>query len=58
MRWILLYFHLILTDECNLCCTYCRAKAFEEAVEKDDPSSQVEIDPTLPSDLDVNLERS
>jgi uncharacterized protein len=56
MRWILLYFHLILTDECNLCCTYCRAKAFEEAVEKDDPSSQVEIDPTLPSDLDVNLD--
>jgi uncharacterized protein len=56
MRWILLYFHLILTDECNLCCTYCRAKAFEEPAEKDDPSSQVEIDPTLPSDLDVNLD--
>jgi uncharacterized protein len=56
MRWILLYFHLILTDECNLCCTYCRAKAFEEPVEKDDPSSRVEIDPTLPSELDVNLD--
>ena len=56
MRWILLYFHLILTDECNLCCTYCRAKAFEETVEKDDPSSRVEIDPTLPSELDVNLD--
>jgi uncharacterized protein len=56
MRWILLYFHLILTDECNLCCTYCRAKAFEEPGEKDDPSSRVEIDPTLPSDLDVNLD--
>ena len=55
MRWILLYFHLILTDECNLCCTYCRAKAFEEPVEKGDPSSRVEIDPTLPSELDVNL---
>jgi len=56
MRWILLYFHLILTDECNLCCTYCRAKAFEEPVENDDPTlSQVEIDPTLPSELDVNL---
>jgi len=55
MRWILLYFHLILTDECNLCCTYCRAKAFEEPVEKDDPSTRVEIDPTLPSELDVNL---
>ena len=56
MRWIRLYFHLILTDECNLCCTYCRAKAFEEPVEKDDPSSRVEIDPTLPSELDVNLD--
>jgi putative peptide-modifying radical SAM enzyme len=56
MRWILLYFHLILTDECNLCCTYCRAKAFEEPVERDDPSSRVEIDPALPSDLDVNLD--
>ena len=56
MRWILLYFHLILTDECNLCCAYCRAKAFEEPAEKDDPSSRVEIDPTLPSDLDVNLD--
>jgi uncharacterized protein len=51
-----LYFHLILTDECNLCCTYCRAKAFEEPVEKDDASSRVEIDPTLPSELDVNLD--
>jgi len=52
-----LYFHLILTDECNLCCTYCRAKAFEETVEKDDPAlSHVEIDPTLPSELDVNLD--
>jgi uncharacterized protein len=56
MRWILVYFHLILTDECNLCCTYCRAKAFEETVEKDDASSRVEIDPTLPSELDVNLD--
>ena len=56
MRWILLYFHLILTDECNLCCTYCRAKAFEETVEKEDPSTRVEVDPTLPSELDVNLD--
>ncbi|UUX91844.1 TIGR04084 family radical SAM/SPASM domain-containing protein [Methanoplanus endosymbiosus] len=23
-----MYYHLILTDECNLCCTYCRDKAF------------------------------
>jgi len=52
-----LYFHLILTDDCNLCCTYCRAKAFEETVEKDEPvSPQVEIDPALPSELNVNLD--
>ena len=24
-----MYFHIILTDDCNLCCRYCRAKAFE-----------------------------
>ena len=57
MRWILLYFHLILTDECNLCCTYCRAKAFEETAIKDDPMApQVEIDPALPPELDYNLD--
>lgn len=25
-----MYFHIILTDDCNLCCRYCRAKAFED----------------------------
>jgi uncharacterized protein len=56
MRWILVYFHLILTDDCNLCCTYCRAKAFEEIAENNDPlQSQVDIDPTLPSELNINL---
>ena len=57
MRWILVYFHLILTDECNLCCTYCRAKAFEATVKRDDPMvPSLEIDPTTPPELDFNLE--
>jgi putative peptide-modifying radical SAM enzyme len=56
MRWILVYFHLILTDECNLCCSYCRAKAFEETAGREDPTVlQTEIDPTLPPDLDFDL---
>ncbi|MDO9523186.1 MAG: TIGR04084 family radical SAM/SPASM domain-containing protein [Methanocorpusculum sp.] len=25
-----MFFHLIVTDDCNLCCSYCRGKMFEE----------------------------
>jgi uncharacterized protein len=51
-----MYFHLILTDECNLCCRYCRAKAFEVLEESDDETApQIEIDPNLPRDLDFDL---
>ena len=57
MRWILLYFHLILTDQCNLCCTYCRAKAFGETTGTDDPSiPQIEIDSSLSPELDFDLD--
>jgi uncharacterized protein len=57
MRWILLYFHLILTDECNLCCSYCRAKAFDETGGRVDPTvPMVEIDPALPTELDFDLD--
>jgi putative peptide-modifying radical SAM enzyme len=50
----LMYFHLILTDDCNLCCSYCRAKTFEEA---DDGCRRPEIviDDHLPADLAVDL---
>jgi uncharacterized protein len=52
-----MYFHLILTDECNLCCRYCRAKAFEVLEESDDENaSRINIDPNLPRDLDFNLD--
>ncbi len=51
-----MYFHLILTDECNLCCRYCRAKAFEVLEESDDETAPlIDIDPNLPRDLDFDL---
>jgi len=47
------YYHLILTDACNLCCTYCRGKAFVV-----DPPDQpgIAIDEDLPVDLDIDLD--
>ncbi|MEI8331106.1 MAG: TIGR04084 family radical SAM/SPASM domain-containing protein [Methanomicrobiales archaeon] len=52
-----MYFHLILTDDCNLCCRYCRAKAFEVLEESDDKTAlRINIDPDLPRDLDFDLD--
>jgi len=52
-----LYFHLILTDDCNLCCSYCRAKTFENLEEVTNISMpQFEIDPHLPPELDFSLD--
>jgi putative peptide-modifying radical SAM enzyme len=52
-----LYFHLILTDNCNLCCRYCRARAFDDLEEsKDKAEPQIEIDPHLPPELNVSLD--
>ncbi|MGB4236020.1 MAG: TIGR04084 family radical SAM/SPASM domain-containing protein [Methanoregulaceae archaeon] len=47
-----MFYHLILTDECNLCCTYCRGKAFDALAggEKD-----MEIDMSLPPDFSCDL---
>ncbi|MFA4877356.1 MAG: TIGR04084 family radical SAM/SPASM domain-containing protein [Methanoregula sp.] len=50
-----MYFHLILTDNCNLCCSYCRAKAFEELEEGSAEGEHVEIDPDLPVELNYDL---
>ena len=51
-----MYFHLIITDECNLCCSYCRAKTFEETEFRGDKdNTPIEIDPFLPSELDFDL---
>jgi uncharacterized protein len=51
-----LYFHLIITDDCNLCCSYCRAKAFEETESREETDTvPIEVDPFLPSELDFDL---
>jgi uncharacterized protein len=56
MRWIFVYFHLILTDECNLCCSYCRGKTFAGTDRREDPiTPQIDIDTSLPQDLDYDL---
>ena len=49
-----MYFHLILTDNCNLCCSYCRAKAFENLRESEGERAII-IDENLPVELDYDL---
>ena len=49
-----MYFHLILTDHCNLCCRYCRAKAFEDLEESGSERALI-IDEDLPPELDFDL---
>jgi uncharacterized protein len=49
-----MYFHLILTDDCNLCCSYCRAKAFKTFKESEGERSLI-IDEDLPVELDFDL---
>lgn len=49
-----MYFHLILTDNCNLSCSYCRAKAFEDLVESECEHNLI-IDEELPVELDYDL---
>lgn len=50
-----MHFHLILTDDCNLCCRYCRAKAFEEMDESEYERALI-IDGDLPVELDYDLD--
>jgi putative peptide-modifying radical SAM enzyme len=49
-----MYYHLLLTDDCNLCCSYCRARAFEEPDECGYVPREEEFDPNLPPDLDLD----
>ncbi len=52
-----MYFHLILTDNCNLCCSYCRARVFEDLEDEYHPGTpQIEIDANLPPELNINLD--
>jgi putative peptide-modifying radical SAM enzyme len=52
-----MYFHLILTDDCNLCCRYCRAKAFEIEDEISPEIMELEIDSDLSPDLNYDLDQ-
>ncbi len=53
-RNLLMYFHLILTDDCNLCCRYCRAKAFDTEEDGGPEPVDVEIDTDLSPDLNYD----
>jgi len=48
-----LFYHIILTDDCNLCCSYCKGKSFE--VYEDSAEGGIQIDPDLPTEFSVSL---
>jgi putative peptide-modifying radical SAM enzyme len=47
-----LYYHIILTDHCNLSCTYCRGKPFSPSSDGE-PGPDIDLD--LPLELDYDL---
>jgi len=47
------YYHIILTDHCNLSCSYCRGKLFLPSAPEEDG---FDIDGDLPLELDYDLE--
>jgi uncharacterized protein len=49
------YFHIILTDDCNLCCIYCRAKAFLNLPESEAERAVI-IDEDLPTEVAYDTE--
>ncbi len=49
-----LFYHLLLTDTCNLCCSYCREKIFSPDFTS--LSNDLCIDETLPSEFVIDLE--
>ncbi|HJK01088.1 MAG TPA: TIGR04084 family radical SAM/SPASM domain-containing protein [Methanocorpusculum sp.] len=49
-----MFFHLIVTDDCNLCCSYCRAKMFEE--EEQEGGTHGTIDETITETITYPLE--
>ena len=49
-----MFYHLTVTDDCNLCCSYCRAKMFDE---EDEPAgSPGTIDETLTENFSASLD--
>ncbi|MDD4126451.1 MAG: TIGR04084 family radical SAM/SPASM domain-containing protein [Methanomicrobium sp.] len=49
-----MHYFILLTDECNLCCTYCRGKMFSVP---DEYCVDLKIDGDLPCDLNFSLEK-
>lgn len=45
-------YHLILTDDCNLCCSYCRGKRWESSDESVDDTI---LDLSVPANLTIDL---
>ena len=52
----MVFFHLILTDDCNLCCRYCRGKAFLPGVSDAPGEMGIGIDTELPADFSIEPE--
>jgi uncharacterized protein len=48
-----LNYHIILTDECNLCCTYCRGRIGEDGV---DSAAALPLDDDIPLSLAYDLD--
>lgn len=48
-----MYYHIILTDHCNLSCTYCRGKPFAPS-EAEETGPEIDFD--LPLELDYDLD--
>jgi len=48
-----MFFHVILTDTCNLSCRYCKGREFDSLIAEDDLNN---IDMSLPSELSYDLE--
>ena len=48
-----MFWHLILTDACNLSCSYCRGKAFWP---HEEPGRPCTYDPNLPAELAIDLD--
>ena len=51
-----MHFHLILTDNCNLSCSYCRGRVFENPVNESSGSNNLQVDGRLPVDLNFDLD--
>ena len=49
-----MFFHVIVTDDCNLCCSYCRAKIFD--VEDDYGKDPGDIDTNIPESIAYPLD--